>query len=168
MEIYKINGIVDEKESIIFNKATIEDINELIKMRVNYLNEDYGELTDDQVEKIIKSLPDYYVKHLNKDLSVYVARTENIISCCFLLVSEKPANPSFIHGRTGTVLNVYTVPGYRRKGIAGKLVKQLLLDAENMELDFVELKSTDEGYNLYRSLGFVDNNSKYHNMIKRF
>lgn len=33
-----------------------------------------------------------------------------------------------------------------------------------MGLDFVELKATDAGYSLYRSLGFEDSVSKYHNM----
>ena len=33
-----------------------------------------------------------------------------------------------------------------------------------MGLDFVELKATDAGYNLYKSIGFKDVISKYHNM----
>ena len=49
-------------------------------------------------------------------------------------------------------------------GIAGKLMKLLLSESEKMGLDFVELKATDAGYSLYRSLGFEDAVSKYHNM----
>lgn len=154
--------------NIQFGKATINDIDELVQRRIDYLLEDYGILTDEQITKIKASLPDYYSKHLNKDLFIYVAKTENIIACCFLLVTEKPANPSFINGLTGTVLNVYTRAEYRRKGISKKLLEELLNDAKNMGLDFVELKSTDAGYNLYKSLGFQDVNTKYHNMKKVF
>lgn len=145
-------------------KADLKDINELVQMRLEYLTEDYGSLTEIQTEKIRNQLPEYYNNHLNKDLFVYIVKSERIISCCFLLVSEKPANPSFINGRTGTVLNVYTKPECRRKGIAGKIMKFLISDAKEMKLDFVELKSTDCGYNLYKSVGFEDVNSKYHNM----
>ncbi len=114
---------------------------------------------------ISASLPTYFHNHLNKDLFAFICRTDTTIAgCCFLYVSEKPANPSFINGKTGTVLNVYTRPQFRRKGIARELIKMLLSESEKMHLDFVELKSTDAGYNLYKSLGFDDVVSKYHNM----
>ena len=61
-------------------------------------------------------------------------------------------------------MNVYTKPDFRRKGIAGKIMEFLISDARKMNLDFVELKSTDSGYNLYKSVGFEDVLSKYHNM----
>lgn len=145
-------------------KADLTDIDELVQMRIEYLTEDYGSLTDIQTKKIRNQLPEYYSNHLNKDLFVYVVKSEEIISCCFLLVSEKPANPSFINGKTGTVMNVYTRPDFRRKGIAGNIMNFLIADAEKMGLDFVELKATDDGYNLYKSVGFEDSFSKYHNM----
>ena len=110
-------------------------------------------------------MPDYYSRHINKDLHIYTAKNnKNIIACGFLLVIEKPANPSFIHGKVGTVLNVYTKPEYRRQGAAKKLLEQMLLEARNMGLDYVELKSTEAGYFLYKSLGFEEVHSKYHNM----
>lgn len=40
----------------------------------------------------------------------------------------------------------------------------LLFESEKIGLDFVELKATDSGYNLYKSIGFEDVISKYHNM----
>lgn len=145
-------------------RADLTDINELVHMRLEYLMEDYGSINEIKSEKIRNQLPIYYQNHLNKDLFVYVVRSEKIISCSFLLVSEKPANPSFINGRTGTVLNVYTKPEFRRNGIAGKIMEFLISDAKEMKLDFIELKATDDGYNLYKSVGFEDCFSEYHNM----
>ena len=43
-------------------------------------------------------------------------------------------------------------------------MKMLISASEEMGLDFVELKATDEGYSLYRAMGFEDAVSKYHNM----
>lgn len=154
--------------SIRLEKATLNDVDVLVQMRLNYLTEDYGSLTDEQRIKIESSLPDYYEKHINNDLLVYVAREDSIVACCFLLITEKPANPGFINGRTGMVLNVYTKPEYRRQGIAGSLMRELLADADKIGLDYVELKATDEGYHLYKSLGFDDAVTKYHNMKKVF
>ena len=148
-----------------FIKSDIDDLDSLVGLRTAYLLEDHGTIPQEQLTKISEKLPLYFQKHLNNDLFVYTAKAEDdTVSCCFLLVTEKPSNPSFINGMVGTVMNVYTKPKYRRQGLAGKLLKMLLADSEKMGLDFVELKATDSGYNLYKSLGFEDAASKYHNM----
>lgn len=147
-----------------FEKAAINDIEELVNLRIAYLNEDYSGLSGDNEQRIKAALPKYYVKHLNRDLFVYVAREDIIVSCAFLLIIEKPANPAFITGKTGTLLNAYTAPDYRRKGLAKTLLQNLLQDAKQMELDFIELKATQEGYCLYRDLGFEQEFSKYKSM----
>ncbi len=150
---------------MIFEKALVQDINTLTDLRIAYLQEDLGEITDTDLELIKTSLPSYYQKHLNKDLMVYVARNEeDIVSCAFLLIVEKPMSPSFITGRTGTVLNVYTKPEYRNKGYAKKLMVMMLEDATAQGVSIIELKSTEDGYSLYKSVGFEDVVAKYHNM----
>ena len=40
----------------------------------------------------------------------------------------------------------------------------LLGEAKDMGLVTIDLKSTEEGYSLYRSVGFRDDHSKYHMM----
>lgn len=151
--------------SVRFEKSDIGDLDQLAALRIAYLLEDHGTIPQEQLTQISEKLPDYFRRHLNKDCFVYSVKNESeIISCCFLLVTEKPSSPAFINGVVGTVMNVYTKPEYRRQGLAGKLLKMLLEDSEKMGLDFVELKATDSGYNLYKSLGFEDSVSKYHNM----
>ncbi len=150
---------------MIFEKATIKDISMLIDLRIAYLQEDLGKITNADLELIKTSLPAYYQKHLNKDLMVYVARDEvDIVSCAFLLIVEKPMSPSFISGKTGTVLNVYTKSEYRYRGYAKKLMIMMLEDAKAQDVSVIELKSTEDGYSLYKSVGFGDVVTKYHNM----
>ncbi len=150
---------------MIFEKAGFEDISELVSLRTEYLLEDYGEIPETKLSLIADNLPSYFTNHLNKDLIAFVCRNENkILGCCFLYISEKPSNPSFINGRTGTVMNVYTRPQFRKRGIARELMKMLLSESKRNNLDFVELKATDSGYSLYKALGFEDVVSKYHNM----
>ena len=148
-----------------FLKAGTDDINDLTQLRLEYLLEDYGEISRDRLGLIADSLPGYFCRHLNADLFAFLCRVDGTAAgCCLLYISEKPANPTFINGRTGSVLNVYTRPQFRRRGIAGKLMGMLLSEAGRLGLDFVELKSTDVGYPLYKSVGFEDAVSKYHNM----
>ena len=81
-----------------------------------------------------------------------------------MLIVEKPMSPSFIIGKTGTVLNVYTKPEYRNKGYAKKLMTMMLEDAVAQDMSVIELESTEDGYSLYKSVGFEDFMDKYHNM----
>ena len=150
---------------MIYTKATMEDIDQLTELRIAYLTEDHGGLEERDLEIIRRDLPDYFTRNLNKTIFGYVARNEReIVACALLLVIEKPMSPAFITGKTGTVLNVYTKSGYRHNGHARKVMNMLMEDAADMGLSVVELKATDAGYQLYRSLGFRDATSKYHQM----
>lgn len=146
-------------------KAGFDDIDTLVNLRLDYLYEDNGSLSDSDVSAIRKGLPDYFREHMDKDLFVYVIRERRaIVACAFLLTQMKPLSPSFINGRTGIVLNVYTCQPYRRRGYAKKIMEALLEEAKRLELSAVELKSTEDGYPLYRSVGFMDVGSRYHMM----
>ncbi len=146
-------------------RATTDDIAELVELRLAYLTEDSGPLDRDVADSIARALPGYYLERLGRDLFVYVVREGGAIaSCAFLLVVHKPMSPAFPTGRTGTVLNVYTRPAWRRRGMARALMEAMLDDAREMGLSVVELKATDDGRPLYLKVGFVDDTSKYHNM----
>ncbi|MBR3314874.1 MAG: GNAT family N-acetyltransferase [Atopobiaceae bacterium] len=146
-------------------RATTDDIPELVELRLAYLTEDSGPLDRDMADAIARDLPGYYRERLGRDLLVYVVREGGTIaSCAFLLVVRKPMSPAFPTGRTGTVLNVYTRPASRRRGMARALMEAMLGDAREMGLSVVELKATDDGHPLYLKVGFVDDASKYHNM----
>lgn len=150
---------------MIYTKTTVEDIDQLTELRIAYLTEDHGRLEEKDLEIIKRDLPDYFMRNLNKSIFGYVARNDReIIACALLLVIEKPMSPAFITGRTGTVLNVYTKTEYRHNGHARKVMNMLLEDASDMGLSVIELKATEAGYQLYRSLGFRDATSKYHQM----
>lgn len=148
-----------------YTKTTMEDIDQLTELRIAYLAEDHGGLAEKDLEIIRRDLPNYFIRNLNKNIFGYVARNEKeIVACALLLVIEKPMSPAFITGKTGTVLNVYTKTEYRNNGHARKVMNMLMEDASDMGLSVVELKATDAGYPLYRSLGFRDAKSKYHQM----
>ena len=138
--------------------ATHEDIPQLIELRMAYLLADFGML-DARAEEIIRgSLPSCFDRHLGGDLFAYAMRCDDgsIVSIALMLVSEKPPNPRFPHGRIGTVFNVFTAPEHRRRGLARQVMGALVEDARLRGLDLVELNATDDGYGLYKSLGFSD------------
>jgi GNAT superfamily N-acetyltransferase len=143
-------------------KAEREDIPLLTEMRLSYLSEDPGFHSEEEKADIARRLPLYFEKHLNNDLHCWLAKEgDRAVSSAFLLITEKPASPSFPGGLTGTVLNVFTKESHRHQGYAGKIMKQLLQEAETQKLSAVELKATMDGIHLYETLGFKDASAEY-------
>ena len=137
-----------------------QNVSGLAEIRMKYLREDFPFMTDAEAARINAKLPRYYADHLNCDFFAYLAEGK-IIGSAFLTVREMPPNPNFPNGRVGTVLNVYTEASKRRQGIATALMELLITDAKTMELDYIELKATKDGYHLYKKLGFEKTSSSY-------
>lgn len=147
---------------MIYRLADKNDIDELVRVRIEYINEDFEDISEEKMQQIKKTLPDYFKKHLGNDLFVFAAEDDGrIISSAMLVIIEKPANPVFVSGKTGNVLNVYTEKAYRRKGIATVVMNNLIDYSKKLELDFLDLKATESGYPLYKKLGFEEQISTY-------
>ena len=143
-------------------KSTVEDIETLIRIRIDYLVADTGYLTEEEKVVIISQLTEYYNKHINCDFIAILAEIDGkVVSAAFLVLVEKPANPAFMTGKTGTLLNVFTYPEYRRRGIAKVVVERLLDEAKQLGASCIDLSATVQGKPLYEKLGFTAGNSKY-------
>lgn len=140
-----------------FRRIGKDEIDLLVKMRVLYLREDFRNTPDEKFARIAENLPAFFERHIETDLFAFGAfENSEIVSVALLLVVEKPCNPRFITGKTGEIFNVYTLPEYRRQGISINLMKLFMDYAKEINLDFVELKATKDGYPLYKKLGFVE------------
>lgn len=152
-----------------FRRVDRDEIDKLVTMRMLYLREDFSNEPDAYFCRIEENLPAYFGKHLEQDLFAFAAfEQEKIVSIAFLLVVEKPCNPRFPTGKTGDVMNVYTVQESRRRGIAMQVMKMLLDFVRELELDMVELKATKSGYSLYKKLGFLESAGEYVSMKYSF
>jgi GNAT superfamily N-acetyltransferase len=60
--------------------------------------------------------------------------------------------------RRGNILNVYTVPSFRRRGVARRLMEVALDWCGASGIRAVILHASDEGRSLYKSLGFEPTN----------
>lgn len=146
--------------------ADKSDIDELVRQRLDYLHLEYGEMSEDLLNKIKSQLPKFYEKHLNDDFFAYIAEENgHIYSSVFLLVQEKPANQLFATGKTGLILNVFTDERYRHHGFATTLLNQVIAKSKELDLSYLELTATDEGRPLYRKLNFVPKVPRHPEMI---
>jgi GNAT superfamily N-acetyltransferase len=67
-------------------------------------------------------------------------------------------NEAFAEGRHGLIINVFTEPDWRRRGMAQLLLKQIIQWSQEQKLDRLVLHASDDGRALYERLGFVTTN----------
>ena len=151
--------------SIVFDMAGIDDIPELVRLRIAYMIDDFGSISEYERRCMEEQLPDYFDRRLGKELIAFVARAEGrLVAAAYLLIIEKPANPFLLNGLDGEVLSVYTENKYRGKGICTQLMKNMIEYAKENRLCRIDLMATDEGYLVYKRVGFEDKTQKYLDM----
>ena len=74
-------------------------------------------------------------------------------------ILPRPINTSTIgEGRQGTIINVFTEPQWRRHGIAGLLIKEIVTWSKSERLDRLILHASGQGRPIYEKLGFIASN----------
>ena len=161
------NNILDK---IVFRKLNEKDKKAFIDLRIiflidcfNSINKSINELDKMEIEN---NLNIYFENHINKEdfIGMVCEYNGKIVSAAYLIMLDYPAYPGLLNGKAGKIINVYTYPEYRKKGIAKKLMEELINEAKINGIKSIDLKSTGDGYELYKKLGFVDDNS-FKNMI---
>lgn len=155
--------------NIIFDEASKDDIKELVRLRIAYMIDDFGEVSDHERECMEKQLPDYFNRKLGNELIAFIAKVDNrIVSVAYLHIIEMPANSILLNGLYGEVLNVYTEPEYRGKGLCTQLIKNLIEYGKKRGLGRVDLSATKEGYPIYKKVGFFDKEHRYTDMRYKY
>lgn len=80
-----------------------------------------------------------------------------IIGTSGLIVYEAPPTDGNASGREGYIMNMYTRPEYRGRGIAGAFLERLLEHLRSAGAGRVWLRASPYGDPVYRRLGFEPN-----------
>jgi GNAT superfamily N-acetyltransferase len=88
---------------------------------------------------------------------------QKIIAGAGVIIREVPPFPArrkngeitIAQGRQGLIINVFTEPEWRRRGLARLLMEQIIAWSREQQLDGLVLHSSDDGRALYERLGFV-------------
>lgn len=134
-------------------KAKLSDIGILVDNRLEFVCSIRNIANTDEFRIHTR---EYFQKHLEDDtLIAYIAiDNEKIISSCILCIYETLPVPSCLNGKTGLLLNVYTLKDYRHQGLGYSLLTELIEEAKKLGVGKIQLDYTDDGYPLYKKLGF--------------
>ena len=147
---------------LLYKKATIEDIGILTKTRIEVLRV-ANQLSDDaDMTEVEKQSYEYYSKALRdgSHTAYLVFDGKNFIGAggvSYYRVMPTYHNPS---GNKAYIMNMYTSPKYRRKGIAYKTLDLLVRDAKSRGVNVILLEATEMGRPLYEKYGFVKMNNE--------
>jgi GNAT superfamily N-acetyltransferase len=138
-----------------FLRADKSHIDILVDFRIAYLLSD-GKLTAKEREAFAAQIGDYFDRHLNLDCECFLAEEDDgeFVSVVVMIECEKPANRAFKNGKTAMLMNVYTKPEHRRKGIASRLLDVVIIYARNQKISCIDLSATVMGRPLYEKHGF--------------
>ena len=137
-----------------YKTATQEDIDILVTTRIEVLRA--ANKLDDQADmtEVAVQSRDYYGKALKdgSHTAILVYDKDQIVGAGG--ISYFKVMPTY-HNQTGKkayIMNMYTNPAYRRKGIAYHTLEIL---AKNKGIDAISLEATEMGRPLYEEFGFV-------------
>ena len=150
-----------ENEKVVYRRAGIDDIPDLVDCRVRFLNEQYNHSEDDKTKILGKSLLEYFTKAIpSNDFIAWVAECDGkIIGTSGMVVWQMPARYGGVEsGKLGYLLNFYTVPEARREGIGTQLLNELIKEAKSLGLKYLHLHASKDGINIYRKAGFIEPN----------
>ncbi len=70
-------------------------------------------------------------------------------------VSREIGETGITDGRQGLIVNVFTEPEWRRRGLARRLMEHILAWSREQGIQSILLHASDEGRALYEQLGFI-------------
>jgi GNAT superfamily N-acetyltransferase len=145
-------------EKIFIRRVEKPDIPQMTSARINYLTEMQGDRPDAYKKELQQNLQVFF-KQTMKEGSFFALLAEydgKVVSYGGMILKKIPGDFNQSNYLEGDILNMYTVPEYRRKGISSRILEELLREAKIMGVSKVSLHCSKEGEPLYRKYGFED------------
>ena len=147
-------------ESITLRRATLADAAAIAQHRRSMFRDmGHGD------EKALNSMMARFLPWLERKMEsgeylawLAVTIEGRVVAGAGLWLMDWPPHMRGSSALRGNILNVYTEPGFRRQGLARRLVATVLDWCKNNKIDVVILHASREGRPLYESMGFEASN----------
>lgn len=142
---------------LIYNRAALEDIDLLTETRIEVLRAANRLDADTDMSLVESESREYYQRALaDGSHTAYLVFDGGLFvgagAVSYYTVMPTYHNPT---GQNAYIMNMYTRPEYRRKGIAMKTLELLVQDARGRGVRRISLDATDMGRPMYEAYGFV-------------
>lgn len=147
-------------KEITYHKATINDTATLVDTRILFALELSGEQSEDEIQALKKQMTTYFSKATVDNTCIsFIAKCDNkIAGIGSVMLREQPGNFKNPSGKWGYIMNMYTLPEFRRRGVCRSILNLLVEESKKYGITAFELHATKEGEKVYTQEGFI-----YHN-----
>ncbi len=136
----------------------LPEVNTLISYRMAYLEEMQGNREAAFRKELQENLKNYFTTALEEDrFFAFLAELNGeAVSFGAMVLKKIPGDfnkPFYLEGH---ILNMYTIPSFRRKGISAMILERLIEEAKRRGISKVSLHTSKDGEKLYRKFGFSE------------
>jgi len=144
---------------ITIREASVSDIPEIVRLR-RCMYEDMNYKDEGTLQTVSSLSADFLLKAMpDGTFRAWLAHdSKRVIAGGAVIITPWPAHPYDLECRRATILNVYTDPEYRRRGIARQLMRTMIDWCKQEGFARITLHASDDGRHLYETLGFEPSN----------
>ena len=146
-------------QEITIREGTLADIPTIARQR-RRMCEDMNYSDAGVLSAMVSATGDYLSKAIPEGSfrSWLACDNGRVVAGGAVVISPWPAHAYDLECRRATILNVYTEPEYRRRGIARQIMEIMIAWCRQDGFARVSLHASEHGRHLYESLGFEDSN----------
>lgn len=139
-------------------KIKSSELELLTNYRMAYLTEMQGERSEIYQQTLKSDLNRYFAEAMSEDrFFAFLAEFNGeFLSFGAMVLKKIPGDFNQSSYLEGDILNMYTVPFARRKGISALILENLLDEARERGVSKVSLHTSKDGEKLYRKFGFSE------------
>ncbi len=136
----------------------LSEVELLTNYRMAYLTEMQGERSEEFRIQLHEELTKYFSQALAEDrFFAFLAEQESEpLSFGAMVLKKIPGDFNQSSYLEGDILNMYTVPFARRKGISALILERLIAEAGRRGVSKICLHTSKDGEKLYRKFGFSE------------
>jgi len=145
--------------AVTIREGTVADIPVIAHQR-RRMCEDMNYSDDEALSTMVTATAEYLTKAIPEGSfrSWLACDDGRVVAGGAVVISPWPAHAYERECRRATILNVYTEPEYRRRGIARQIMEIIIAWCKREGFARVSLHASEHGRSLYESMGFVDSN----------
>jgi ribosomal protein S18 acetylase RimI-like enzyme len=147
-------------EQITIRPATLADIPDLVRLR-RLMFESMGYDDAERLDAADEAARTYFYESIPTGAFygwLAVTPDGKPVSSGGAVIDRHPPGPSNLSGQSGYIMNMSTVPAYRRRGLARRMMRTILVWLQDRGIEKITLHASDMGRPLYEQVGFVDSN----------
>ncbi len=166
--LYKLS-LVKKENPLCFRRATLNDVPIIVEHRLLFSKELSGDQPQSVTDLLRKQLSDYFFISAQEGTCISIIATCNgeVAGIGSVHIRNMPGNYKNLSGKWGYIMNMYTLPTYRRKGICKGILSTLVEEASKLGVTAFELHATKDGEMVYRDNGFaIFNEPTYRKYLK--